>query len=416
VTFDINGDPLAAASHQTPYQFTFSERSSGSRLDGKGFLRQPFNFQIIDTTFEATGADLKDLYYLTGVHLIDTGGYHLGGTVALRGTTTEFSDLAATSGQSDVRGTVSVDSSGTRPKLAIELNSKLMHLADLGPRAAGRAAVTDTAAPLLLSDAKLSRDMVRRGDATVSFSAQQVDVGRMPLQQLKARATMRDGVLTVTSLVADLYQGKLSGRLKLDATPEVPVAVAELNIVDLQIGLVNHKDTRPPPFEGPLKIRISITGRGSSVHEVAASANGTVWALLQHGEMRDSFAELTGIDLRGLGLLLTKNKKDTAVRCAAAKFTARDGVLTAEELVVDTEGVLISGDGQIHLDSEALELTLIGHPKSLRLFELHSPVLLRGTLAHPRVDFEPGQSKLAIIAPGKAKDADCAALLAEPLA
>src|ERR1700683_3429181 len=73
VTFDINGEPLAAASHQTPYQFSFSERSSGSRLDGKGFLQQPFNFQIIDTTFEATGADLKDLYYLTGVHLIDTG-------------------------------------------------------------------------------------------------------------------------------------------------------------------------------------------------------------------------------------------------------------------------------------------------------------------------------------------------------
>jgi uncharacterized protein involved in outer membrane biogenesis len=338
------------------------------------------------------------------------------GTAALRGTNTEFSDLAATSGQSDVRGTVSVDSSGTRPKLAVELNSKLLHLADLGPRAAGRAAVTDTAAPLLLSDAKLSRDMVRRADATVSYSAQQVDVGRMPLQQLKARATMRDGVLTVTSLVAELYQGKLSGRLKLDATPEIPAANVDIDVVDLQIGLVAHKNAAAPAFEGPLKLRIRITGRGSSVHEVAASANGTVTALLPQGEMRDSFAELTGIDLRGLGLLLTKNKKDTAVRCAAAKFTARNGVLSADELVVDTEGVLISGDGQIHFDSEALELTLVGHPKSLRLFELHSPVLLRGTLAHPKVDFEPGHSKLAIIAPGKAKDADCATLLAEPQA
>jgi AsmA family protein len=416
VTFDINGEPLAAASHQTPYQFSFSERSSGSRLDGKGSLQQPFNFQIIDTTFEATGADLKDLYYLTGIHLIDTGDYRVTGTASLRGTTTEFSNLAATSGQSDVRGTVSVDSSGTRPKLAVELNSKLLHLADLGPRAAGRAPVNDTAAPLLLSDAKLSRDMVRRGDATVSFSAQQVDVGRMPLQQLKARATMRDGVLSVTSLVADLYQGKLTGRLKLDATPEVPTANADINVVDLQIGLVAHKNAAAPAFEGPLKVRISITGRGSSVHEVAASANGTVTALLPQGEMRDSFAELTGIDLRGLGLLLAKNKKDTVVRCAAAKFTARDGILTAKELVVDTEGVLITGDGQVHFDSEALELTLIGQPKSLRLFELHSPVLLRGTLAHPRVDIEPGHSKLAIIAPGKGKDADCAALLAEPLA
>jgi uncharacterized protein involved in outer membrane biogenesis len=411
-SFEISGDPLATASHERPYQFSFSERSSGSRLDGKGFLQRPFNFQIIDTTFEATGADLKDLFYLTGVQLIDTGGYRLTGTASLRGTATEFSNLAAASGQSDVRGTVSVDSSGTRPKLAIELHSTVLRMADLGPRAAGRASVTDTAVPLLLSEAKLSRDMVRRSDATVSFSAKEVDVGRMPLQQLKARATIRDGVLTVTSLAADLYQGKLSARLKVDATPEVPAADVDLTIIDLQVGLINHKDASAPPFEGPLQVRINITGRGSSVHEVAASANGTVTALLPQGEMRDSFAEMTGIDLRGLGLLLTKNKKDTVVRCAAAKFKARDGTLTAEELVVDTEEVLITGDGHVHFDSEALDLSLSGHPKSLRLFELHSAVLLRGTLAHPKIDFEPRH--LAIVAPGKAKDADCAALLTEP--
>jgi hypothetical protein len=414
VTFDINGDSLATASHQTPYQFTFSERSSGSRLDGKGFLQQPFNFKIIDTTFEASGADLKDLYYLTGIRLIDTGSYRLTGTASLRGTASGFKDLAAASGQSDVRGTVSIDSSGARPKLAIELNSNLLRMADLGPRAAGRAPVIDTAAPLLLSDAKLSRDMVRRDDATVSFSAKEVDVGRMPLQQLKAKATLRDGVLTVTSLAADLYQGKLSGRLKIDATPEVPAADVDLTVVDLQIGQVHHKDAGPPPFEGPLKLRIRITGRGSSVHEVAASANGSVTALLPNGAMRDSFAEMTGIDLRGLGLALTKNKKETAVRCAAAKFTARDGIVTADQLIVDTEGVLITGDGQVHFDSEALDLSLSGHPKSLRLFELLSPVVLRGTLAHPKVDIEPHHAKLAIVAPGRAKDADCAALLAEP--
>jgi AsmA family protein len=414
VSFDINGDPLAEASHQRPYQFSFAERSSGSRLEGKGSLPQPFNFNIIDTTFEASGADLKDLYYLTGVHLIDTGAYHLTGAATRRGNASQFSDLAATSGQSDVRGTVSIDATDTPAKLTIELNSNLLHLADLGPKAAGRAPATDSAAPLLLSDAKLSRDMVRRGEATVSFSAKQVDVGRMPLQQLKAKATIHGGVLSVTSLQADLYGGKLSARFKVDAKPEVPAANAELSVVDLQIGLLNHKDTRPPPFEGPLKLRINITGRGSSVHEVAASSNGTVAALLPHGAMRDSFAELTGIDLRGLGLLLTKNKKETAVRCAAAKFTARDGVLSADQLVVDTEGVLITGDGQIHLDTEALDLSFSGHPKTLRLFELHSPVLLRGSLAHPGVDFEPHHSKLAIIAPGRAQDADCAALLAEP--
>lgn len=413
-SFEVSGDPLATASHERPYQFTFSERSSGSRLDGKGSLPRPFDFRIIDATFEASGADMKDLYFLTGIHLIDTGAYRLTGAASRSGTAIRFSDLAATSGQSDIRGTVSIDSSSMPSKLAIELNSNGLRLADLGPRAAGRAAVTGTQATLLLSDAQLSRNMLRRGDATVSFNATQVDVGRVPLQQLKARATIHGGVLSVTSLLADVYQGKLSAHLKVDATPQVPVADLDLTIADLQIGKLTHKTTGPPPFEGPLQVRIKLTGRGSSAHEIAATANGSVIALLPSGAMRDSFAEMTGIDLRGLGLLLTKNKQETAVRCAAAKFTARDGRLTTDELVLDTEDVLIMGAGQVNLDSEALDFSLSGHPKSLRLFELRSPVLLRGTLAHPRVDLEPGHSRLAIISPGRAKDADCAALLAQP--
>jgi uncharacterized protein involved in outer membrane biogenesis len=117
------------------------------------------------------------------------------------------------------------------------------------------------------------------------------------------------------------------------------------------------------------------------------------------------------MDLRGLGLLLAKNKKEAAVRCAVVKFKAHEGTLTAESLVVDTEPVLITGDGQINLDSEELDLALRGYPKSLRLFELHSPVLLRGTLAHPKIDIQARHSSVAIIDPGHGKDADCAALL-----
>ena len=76
-------------------------------------------------------------------------------------------------------------------------------------------------------------------------------------------------------------------------------------------------------------------------------------------------AELTGIDLRGLGLLLTANHKETAIRCATANFKAHEGTLIAQSLIIDTDPVLITGVGQIHLDSEAVDLEIRGHPKSL---------------------------------------------------
>jgi AsmA family protein len=91
--------------------------------------------------------------------------------------------------------------------------------------------------------------------------------------------------------------------------------------------------------------------------------------------------------------------------------------------------VLIIGEGDIHMDSEAIDLTLRGHPKRLG-FRVRSPVLVRGTLSHPSAATRPRDavaqvaaavalgalltplaSALAFVEPGLSKDADCGALM-----
>ena len=409
-TFEITGDPLATIGRGRPYHFTFSERSSGSRLMGRGSLSQPFTFDVLDTAFEATGPDLKDIYILTGVALVNTGSYHLSGKLARRGTNSKFSDLLLTFGESDVRGTVSIETSSGRPKLDAHLDSQVLRLSDLGLHAAGRDGDASTGGALLLSDATLSPSVVRRGEAAISFRARRVDVGRVSLRAVATGMTIDHGVLVVAPLSADVLEGKLNARLRLDARTDVPVADLDLKITDLQLGQLDQKGTGPPRIEGLLRLIVAVTGRGSSIHQVAASANGSVTAVLPHGIIRTSLAELTGIDLRGLGLLLTKSQQETSVRCGIAKFQERDGTLIVQTLIVDTDAVLITGGGQIHLDSETLDLVFRGHPKSLRILRLRSPLSVRGTLLHPSISIHGGDSVLVLVDPGSAKDVDCASL------
>ncbi len=143
-------------------------------------------------------------------------------------------------------------------------------------------------------------------------------------------------------------------------------------------------------MEGPLRVRVIIKGHGSSIHQIAASANGTVTAVLPRGSLRAALAELAGIDLRGVGLLLAKSGRETPVHCGVASFRAQDGVLQAQSLVVDTDSVMTTGAGSINLDSEALDLDLRGHPKGVRLMRLRSPLEVRGTLSHPSVAIRMG--------------------------
>jgi hypothetical protein len=99
---------------------------------------------------------------------------------------------------------------------------------------------------------------------------------------------------------------------------------------------------------------------------------------------------------------------------------------------MDTTNVLITGHGNVDLKSERLDLVLQGKPKSIRFFRVHAPFVVTGTLSNPHFGIEPKKTLLqagagtalgilltplaaafAFVDPGLAKNADCAALLAE---
>jgi uncharacterized protein involved in outer membrane biogenesis len=238
--------------------------------------------------------------------------------------------------------------------------------------------------------------------------------------------------MVAAPLSAALQEGRITGELKVDASRDVPAADMDFRVTNVKLGEFGRKDSqRPPPLDGPLQARISVKGRGSSIHELASNANGTVTAVLPHGALRSSLAELAGLDLRGLGLVAVGDKEDTGIRCGVASFELKNGIMAAQRLVVDTEPVLITGEGTINLDSEALDLQFQGRPKHPRL-RLRSRLLVRGTLGQPSISIEAGKpaaqvagaialgtlltpvaAMLAFVDAGLAKDTDCAALLAE---
>ena len=413
-SFEIKSDSLASASHERPYHFSYTERSSGSHLEGKGVLPRPFDFNAMESTFAAGGEDLQDLYYLVGIHVINTGAYRLTGKLERDGLHFNFSELSVHSGQSDMQGSIGIDSTRARPHLDVKLESRLLKIADIGLRAAGRAP-PDSGPPLLLSKAALRPGGFLKDDAAIALHIDEVELTRLKLQNVTAKGALDHGVLTVQSISGRLLGGEAQGRGKLDVNQNPPLAEVDLKLTGLELAQMRHKEEdstpgTPPPIEGTLRGRIAVSGRGSSIHEVAASANGIVTAVVAQGTVRDSLAELAGMDLRALGLLLSKDKRDTTLRCAIAIFKDHDGTLTAQDFIADTEPVLITGSGQIQFDTESLDLSLQGEPKGLRLFHWRSPVLIKGTLSHPAIDIHAHQ--LEIVDTGKAKDADCESLIA----
>jgi hypothetical protein len=409
VTFRLKGDALPSAAPDKPYAFEFDERSSGTHFTAHGSLPRPFDLGLVDAEFDASGADLRDLYYLVGVSLPNTGTFHLQGRMVRRGSETLFNDLKVVSGQSDVQGRVSLDTQKSgRTLVHADLSSALLRLADVGLRAAGRDPHPD-APPKLFSDVQLITPAARRVDATGKYSVRRLLLSRVEVNELSAPFTIARGLIEAPEVTGRFMGGKFVLHLDADAN-QIPARTRiEMTLTGLQLAQMPHK-ADPPPYEGSLLLQIHAHGGGDSLHALAADADGNLSARLLQGTIRASLAELTGVDLRGLGLTLTGSRRDVAVPCAAADFEIHSGVMHSTRLFIDSEPVFISGEGQLLLDSETVDLKLHGEPKRLRILRLKAPVSVHGTLLQPKFSVDVADSGLRLVDRGTPHNADCAAL------
>lgn len=406
VSFHLKGDALPSATPDKPYAFEIDERSSGTVFTAHGSLPHPFDLGVVDAEFDITGADLRDIYYLLGVSLPNTGSFHLHSRIVRQGGETLFDDLKVVSGQSDMHGRVSLETQKSgRTLVKVDLSSALLRLADVGLRAAGRDPHPD-APPRLFSDVPLVTAASRRVDASVKFSVSRLVLSRIEVTELSAPFTIERGMIKATEVTGHFMGGSVLLHLDADANQTPTHSRIELTVKGLQLAQLPHK-SEPPPYAGSLLLQIHAQGQGDSLHALAAGADGNLSASVLQGTIRDSLAELTGVDLRGLGLTLTRNGHEVALACAAADFEIRSGVMQSMRLFIDSEPVLISGEGRVLLDPETLDLKLHGHPKGLRILRIKAPVLVQGTLLQPKFSVGVTESSLQLLDRGTTRNADC---------
>jgi hypothetical protein len=286
---------------------------------------------------------------------------------------------------------------------------------------------------LLLPDAPLDVDRIRQMNGDVRYRATSIVSSDLPLRSAIVHARLRNGVLELNPFEAALAQGTVSGHAQLDASRRVPVTSLDLRVRNISLQSLVHPVRGQATIEGPLEARAILRAAGNSVHRAASHANGSLTVYVPHGQMRQAFAELLGINLLNGGLaLLTGDQEQTGVRCALASFRAHDGILNAQQILLDTDVERATGRGWIDLKNETLAFNLAGNAKSLRLLRMNAPIAITGSLSHPKIGVQaaralpqgglavalgalinPFAALVATIDPGLAKDANCGAVMAQ---
>lgn len=438
---NIAGGPLLNVDPDKPYPFSATVSAGSTKATANGSIHRPFDLSYFDTTLAVSGRDLAKLYYLTGLALPNTPPYRISGKLGRRGFVYTYQNIDGRVGDSDLHGKLSVATGGERIKLTADLNSNRLVFDDLAailgakPKqitvAEAQAEGLAVSSGRLFPDTPLRVERLRSMDADLKYRATAVVSSMFPVRYASVNLKLDRGLLTMDPLVFGLAQGRLAGKVAINARKDIPGVDVDVRVTGARI-----EQFVPAQFkgaiEGDLVGRAKLTSNGVSVRDAAANANGQVTLVMPRGQMREALAELLGVNvLKGLGLLFSEPQQQTGIRCAVADFKATKGVMTAQTIVFDTDPVVVTGDGTINLGTEQMALRVKGHPKEARLLRLSVPVRLNGTLTKPALGVEPGTavaqgglatllasalSPVAAILPfvdlGLADDADCGALTA----
>jgi uncharacterized protein involved in outer membrane biogenesis len=443
----VTGGPLLNIDRNKPYPFDADIRAGQTYVTAQGEVPKPFDLAQFHMNVTSRGPDLSDLYGLTGVPLPNTPPYNLHGRLSRDVHLWKLDDITGRVGSSDLSGRLSVRTGDKRPFLTADLRSQNLLFPDLGALFGGGRKTGPVASPKqkavaqamqakakIFPDATLNFTRIRAIDADVSYKAASITGAPINLRAGSARVKLDAGLLRAEPLDLDLPQGHIQGFIQLNGRKDDAVSDLDLRLVGARLeNLFPVKFQGASPFAGPVVGRAKLHGTGDSVHDAMADADGEMLVVAPGGEFRQSLAELAGVDvIKGLGLLFAKDRTSTPLRCGIMHFTGKNGVLSADRLVVDTEPVLIDGGGWVNLDTEMLSFTVKGHPKKFQVVRLLAPITLGGPIFSPKITVHKGgaiaqggvglalatvlspvAALLPFLDPGLAKDANCAGLVAQ---
>lgn len=438
-TGKYNGLALAASGHggpvlairdndEEPYPLKAEAKigSTAAKVDGK--ITGLVGLTGVDTTIQLSGKSMDELYKVLGVAFPSTPPYNTSGHLIRRDQLTRYENFTGTVGESDLAGTLQVDTSGKRPFMQGDLTSKVLNLADLGPAVGTREKKTEKVLP----DAPFETSHWRSVDADVKLRAGTIErPEQLPLEHLATRIRMQDAVLTLDPLEFGLAGGKLTGVIKLDGRKETIQAEAKIKAQKLQFAKLFPTIEVAKASVGDLSGAIELTGTGNSVARMLGSSNGKIGLFMDDGSVSELLMKMVAIDLWGITRVKLAGDKQVKIRCVVGDYGVKDGVADANALVFDTEVVNIGGSGQIDLKNEQLNLTLFPEPKDGSVASLRTPLYIRGAFSKPKVSVDmkrivakgAGAAVLAILNPllvvlplideGPGKDSNCGKLIAE---
>ncbi len=441
--FTIEGvteSPLELTHTDQPFRIHLDGRAGRTHAIARGSLTNPFQLRTFDLQLTLSGQDMAELYPLLGLAIPNTPPYKLDGRLRRDDNIWHYQDFKGTAGDSDLSGTVRIETGRERPFFKADLFSKKLDFDDLAgfvgapPRTgAGETAnaqqkaeaARQAARSKVLPDQPYNLEKLGAMDADVRWKAERILSPVLPLDDMDAHLVLENRLLRLDPLNFGVAGGDIRSTVRMDARKRVITTQLKGSMRKLELGKLFPDAKLAEQASGGVNGEFDLTGNGNSVAAMLGSSNGEVAIGMGRGHIGNLVMELAGLDVAESLKFLVTGDKQIPLRCAFGDFAVANGVMSSRALAFDTSDTLIVGEGDVSLKDETLDLLLKPRPKDISILALRSPLRIGGTFKDPsfRPDMKalgirgaialtlgsitPPAALLATFEPGPGKDSNC---------
>ncbi|MFJ7146528.1 AsmA family protein [Pseudomonas protegens] len=188
-------------------------------------------------------------------------------------------------------------------------------------------------------------------DADLSFG--QLTLDKLPIQNAALKASGQGGLLKLSSLRGELYNGSFEANGNLDVRQSTPQLSLQTKINRVPVERILESQGQNPPVKGLVTLNSNLSGSGNSQKALIDSLNGTASFVINNGVLLN--ANIEQQLCQGIAVLNRKNLsstprgKDTPFQELKGNLTFRNGVASNPDLKVRIPGMTVNGNGDIDL-------------------------------------------------------------------
>jgi uncharacterized protein involved in outer membrane biogenesis len=440
-----SGGPVLALRDQSlPYPIKVNATLGQTVVAANGTITGLLTATALDMRMNLRGASMEQLYPLLGIYFPVTRAYATEGHLVRVGALWRYDKFSGRVGDSDIAGSLQVDTARERPTLTADLTSNVLDLEDLTPMIGSApepidkkvTGVAATKAPppsdRVLPEIPFKADRWDSVNAKVSLRAKTIRrVKQLPLEGLNSQMSLQDSVLSLEQFNFGLAGGQINAVISLDGRKSPIQARAKVKVRKVLISKLFPESGLTKTGIGQINGDFDLAGTGNSVGRMLATSNGNVALVVAGGEISQLMMEKVGLHLWEILRLNITGDRLVRLRCAVANFDVKQGNMQSSALVFDTEVTTILGTGNINLAQEQINLTLKQKTKNTSPLALRTPILVRGSFAKPVAEIDKGPLALRaigaialgainpllafipLIDAGPGRDSDCGQLINE---